>query len=351
MKNDSVRYFAAANSSDGFCSLFDKIFSPDVLDRIYIIKGGPGTGKSTLMKKIGEEAEERGLSPEYVLCSSDPESLDGVIIPELSTAFADGTSPHVIEPKYPVAVERIIDLYNCMNSKKLSLSRFAVMEQVSLAERETASGYGFLRAAGELLREAGRISASLFDGEKAEAAARRLLGGVVSSEGGGAVFGEAMCHRGRKWVDPYFFKAEKRFAVTGKYGADALFLHSLCRSAEKLGLGFTRVLSAITPENVGGVYFDGPKIYFSIFDEKNGDLYDKRINAMRFVDEGKLSLCRGKLRFFLRCAESVSAGAAECFARAREHHAELERIYGAAADFSRVDAVRDEICRGLFANL
>ncbi|HCG36512.1 MAG TPA: hypothetical protein DER23_09230, partial [Clostridiales bacterium] len=39
-------YFAAANSTRGFVSFFSEVFSPDALDEILIIKGGPGTGKS-----------------------------------------------------------------------------------------------------------------------------------------------------------------------------------------------------------------------------------------------------------------------------------------------------------------
>ncbi|MBQ4120809.1 MAG: hypothetical protein IJD35_02210, partial [Clostridia bacterium] len=50
-------YFAALNSHRGFCSYFPVLFAPY---RRYIIKGGPGCGKSTLMKKIAQTAEEKG---------------------------------------------------------------------------------------------------------------------------------------------------------------------------------------------------------------------------------------------------------------------------------------------------
>ena len=43
-------YFAAVNSSRGFISFFDNIFAGR--DRLYIIKGGPGTGKSTLCERL-----------------------------------------------------------------------------------------------------------------------------------------------------------------------------------------------------------------------------------------------------------------------------------------------------------
>jgi Mrp family chromosome partitioning ATPase len=51
------KFFAAANTEMGFRSLFDEIFAPEKFRRIYILKGGPGTGKSTLMRNLGAVAE------------------------------------------------------------------------------------------------------------------------------------------------------------------------------------------------------------------------------------------------------------------------------------------------------
>ena len=42
-------YFASMNTSDGFKSYFDTVFDPSVLSSLYIIKGGSGTGKSTIL--------------------------------------------------------------------------------------------------------------------------------------------------------------------------------------------------------------------------------------------------------------------------------------------------------------
>ena len=47
--HSSPAYFAAANASDGFYSRFPALFDPACgkWQKIYIIKGGPGTGKSS----------------------------------------------------------------------------------------------------------------------------------------------------------------------------------------------------------------------------------------------------------------------------------------------------------------
>lgn len=70
-------YFAAANTSAGFVSFFDALFDPKQLKKIYILKGGPGVGKSTLMKNAALAAQKNGFHPIFYHCSSDPKSLDG----------------------------------------------------------------------------------------------------------------------------------------------------------------------------------------------------------------------------------------------------------------------------------
>lgn len=112
------RMFLGSNSSIGFYSLFDQIFSED-LNRYFIIKGGPGTGKSMFMKRIGESVESLGLDIEYYHCSSDSDSLDGLFIPKLKIALVDGTTPHVIEPKYPVLIDEILDFAQFLDRQQL----------------------------------------------------------------------------------------------------------------------------------------------------------------------------------------------------------------------------------------
>ncbi|MCQ2420706.1 MAG: hypothetical protein MJ118_06190, partial [Clostridia bacterium] len=74
--------FLGANTAKGFYSLYDSFCSgPD--DFLWVLKGGPGCGKSSFMRKIGKAAEDAGLDVEYVICSGDPDSLDGIYIPQL----------------------------------------------------------------------------------------------------------------------------------------------------------------------------------------------------------------------------------------------------------------------------
>ncbi len=93
-----TEFFLGANSYDGFYSLYDG-FCNGKGDFLYLIKGGAGCGKSSFMKKVGQKAEALGYDVQYVLCSGDPDSLDGVYIPDLKLGLVDATSPHIIEPR------------------------------------------------------------------------------------------------------------------------------------------------------------------------------------------------------------------------------------------------------------
>ena len=101
-----TNFFAGANSGDGFQNLFSEIVDLENTYDFIVLKGGPGVGKNTFMRELGRTMEQAGMAVEYLWCSGDPDSLDGVVIPELRCAMVDGTSPHVIEPRYPAAVDR-----------------------------------------------------------------------------------------------------------------------------------------------------------------------------------------------------------------------------------------------------
>ncbi|MBQ7089741.1 MAG: ATP-binding protein, partial [Clostridia bacterium] len=97
--------FCAANSGDGFVSLFDSIID-EKENKVYYIKGGPGSGKSTFLHSLAERSEDA----ELIYCSGDPSSLDGVILPKQKAVVIDATAPHCHEPRFPGIGGEIIDL-------------------------------------------------------------------------------------------------------------------------------------------------------------------------------------------------------------------------------------------------
>ena len=52
----AFEYFASANGYTGFRSYFDTVYKSENFDKIIILQGGPGSGKSSLMKALAMTA-------------------------------------------------------------------------------------------------------------------------------------------------------------------------------------------------------------------------------------------------------------------------------------------------------
>lgn len=104
-------YFPGANTGLGFFSRFDGILPPWSKPHYkYILKGGPGVGKNTLMRKVARRAADAGYDVEEFRCASDPNSLDAIRVPALGSILLDGTAPHSIDPSLPGIEGEILDL-------------------------------------------------------------------------------------------------------------------------------------------------------------------------------------------------------------------------------------------------
>ncbi|MBC7341582.1 MAG: hypothetical protein H5U02_03905 [Clostridia bacterium] len=146
------KMFPGGNTAKGFHSFYDFI-APLRPNRIYIIKGGPGIGKSTLIRKIGMALYEKGLPLELHLCSSDNSSLDAVALPSLKVSVVDGTSPHTVDPKWPGAVEEIINLGNLWDSSYLRHHRQPIIKLFNQISYLFMQAYRYFQAANSLLEE------------------------------------------------------------------------------------------------------------------------------------------------------------------------------------------------------
>lgn len=102
--------FPGGNTPQGFYSYYRYILPQENAERIFCLKGGPGVGKSTMMKEIAGHFIEKGESVDMFWCSADPDSLDGVLLKARNISIVDGTSPHIIDPINPGAVDEIVDL-------------------------------------------------------------------------------------------------------------------------------------------------------------------------------------------------------------------------------------------------
>ena len=109
------------------------------LKRRILIKALPGTGKSTMMRALGEEAEKRGIDVLYGWCGLDAGSIDLVQFPELSVCLFDATEPHMYDAERES--DEILDLVAmCAPSEKAEQE----IDEIRLRYKEAianAAGY------------------------------------------------------------------------------------------------------------------------------------------------------------------------------------------------------------------
>ena len=126
---------------------------------------------------------ELGYDVELFHCSSDPESLDGMAAPELQAAIVDGTAPHIVDPRYPGAVDEIIYLGDYWDESAIRRFRHEIINASKQASRNFSGAYRFLRTAGDVLDDWSEANAEALDWGKANRAASRAIREVLGSVG------------------------------------------------------------------------------------------------------------------------------------------------------------------------
>lgn len=146
MKGSIRNFFPGGNTSYGFYSFYQYIIDENIAKRKICIKGGPGTGKSSLMKNIGNFFVNKGYNIEYHHCSSDNNSLDGVVIKGLEVALIDGTSPHIVDPANPGAVDEILNMGQHWNEEGFKQYKKSIIETNKEIKNTFERAYSFLKA-------------------------------------------------------------------------------------------------------------------------------------------------------------------------------------------------------------
>ncbi len=325
-------YFAAVNGKDGFVSFFDKIFFCEPIKRRYIIKGGPGTGKSSFMRRVALHAQKAGRDVEYYYCSSDTSSLDGVII-DGSIALLDGTAPHSCDTVLPGVRDGLIDLGRYWDASALEKHEDAVRSLGASKSAAYANAYGYLGAAGRVEQTLKGVILPCVKTDKMRAAVRRICD-KIQSDGKGEVRvcqTDAFGIRGAVHLDTLKDMATVCHTVEDHYGSADLLMRELLRRAGELGISAWVSYDTVDPSSPREIYFPCSGDYFCVRDEADGE--EDRINMKRFVDTAGIASVRGAYRTARQAYRTLLELAAHELSLAGKAHADMEKIYVSCMDF------------------
>ncbi len=342
-----IRYFLGAQTPAGFVTTTDDLYAPADGWRVYLLKGGAGTGKSGLLRRAYAQLVDAGEEVEVFCCSADPASLDAIRCEARKLFLLDATAPHAVEPQYWGAVEQPVALFTCTDESRLHPLAPQVIELTDACRDAHTRVRRHLQAAASLLADNRRdqldallpdkirhtarsIARREWDSETSSGgqAKRRFLS-AVTPEGIVTLYGtlQTLCSR--------------IYTIEDDYGAAAdCLLGELTRLATAAGLDCLCCPCPLFPQGAAQhLLIPSLGLGFTTsnrFHKADFPVY-RRLHATRFADTDMLDHKRQRLRFRQRAATELLSAATAAAAEAKGYHDRLEQLNGTAVNWTQYE--------------
>ncbi|MCM1306235.1 MAG: hypothetical protein NC037_01620 [Bacteroides sp.] len=333
------RYFLGNNTAYGFFGNYDEELRNK--NKVVLLKGGPGTGKSSILKKVAAEAKSRGLDYELWYCSGDPASLDGVYVKQLDTAIVDATAPHASGADLPKIKDFLYDLASSLSHAKLKEHKEVIEKLTKDKKWYFMRAYQHLKSA--LCHFNNQIQLEM-QGLKVENV--RAYAAVLASDlrakckdvlARRKVFTHAICPKGENVYYDHL-RGKTIFKVDGSAAAKKIFFDELAGHTE----GGTVILNPLDPNVIDGlvhgsvaIVADAGHLKNEVSENVNLRVYEGALpNAA--IEEEK----NGVITQIAFCEEQLE--------NARERHLGMEKYFISAMDFDNNDRIYGEIRQIIF---
>lgn len=347
-----INYYASGNTAKGFHNFFES--NIQALKKIYILKGSPGTGKSTIIKKLADEWIEKGYNIERIHSSSDNGSLDGLIIPALQWGIFNSTA---LETSNLNVNKRDVNLDVALNKLKLIDKKdeiTALQAKISAAFQSSFECFAEGLNIHDYLEE---IYINEMDFDKAnqitDKLTREILLNETSKQGRGVIrhrfFGASTPEGVVDFIPSITEELTKRYFIKGRAGTGkSTLLKKIAAVAEENGFDIEIYHCGFDPESIdmivlrelGVCVFDStdPHEYFP---ERQGDeivdLYTQTITP------GTDEKYESDIRYYMKSYKQRMKDGITYLQEAKSIHDELEKFYIDAVDFLVIDEIYSTI--------
>ena len=333
------RYFLGNNTAYGFVGNYDDELRNK--NKVVLLKGGPGTGKSTILKKVAAEAKSKGLDYELWYCSGDPASLDGVYVKQLGTAIVDATAPHASGADLPKIKDFLYDLAGSLSHEKLKEYKDTIEKLIADKKWHFMRAYQHLKVA--LCHFNNQIQLEM-QGLKVEnirayaaAMASDLRSKCKDVTARRKVFTSAICPKGESVYYDHL-RDKTVYKVDGGAAAKKIFFEELAGHT----VGGTVILNPLDPNVIDGLVYGPVAVVGDVGHMKNS--VNENVNlkvyggaqATAAIEEEK----NGVITQIAFCEEQLE-GAREC-------HLGTEKYFVSAMDFDNNDKIYRDIRHVIF---
>lgn len=359
MADNLIRHmFPGNNTSQGFFSYFSSILPQAQAKRFYCLKGGPGVGKSTFLKQIGKRMALEGFDLEYLHCASDPDSLDGLVIPALGVALVDGTAPHVTDPVYPGAVDEIVNLGEFWDAEGIRQNRSEIIRISGENKWQYRRAYHYLAAAKCVMDDLSETFQAATDKAGALMQAQHIIDtelrqvpvtgrlGTARRLFATAITPDGIVHRPEALTDC----ADKVYCIKNIWSVGVHeMLERIAAEAIFRGLNVEQYYCPLAPETrIEHLLI--PQLRLAFLSEGDGvKPVGTPLDLAQYTDLSRTEPQRDATEFDSRTFHSLLGQAVDALSRTKKLHDELEGYYIPHMNFTRVQQKEDEVCKQILA--
>ncbi|ATD54144.1 PRK06851 family protein [Clostridium chauvoei] len=343
--------FPGANTSGGFFSFFDYIISKEEANRIFCIKGGPGTGKSHLMKKIGAHYQAKGYTVEYHHCSSDDKSLDAVVVKELKVALMDGTAPHIVDPVYPIAIDEVLNMGDSMDVESVSKNKKEIISLSKVISNKFKRAYSFFAAAKSIHEDWCKLNAEAIDTYKIDTITESLKEEIFIAQKTGYgnerhLFGTSFTPSGIiTFVKDLSSEFKNKFVLKGGPGfGKSHILKEIGKTAQKKGYFVEYLHDPFIPDRIEHIFI--PELSTCILTENeisqtafSGKVY----NIEDFCKADILNKNKDDIEYDSKVFYDLITKGLSYLTEAHELHDDLESFYIDSINFDIGNKIYDDV--------
>lgn len=344
------KLFPGGNTANGSFNYFNYMI-PKNVNRIFCLKGGPGVGKSSFMKKIATEFINKNYDVELHYCPSDPSSLDGVVIKELGVVLLDATAPHIVDPKDPGAIDEIINFGDYWNVEGLEKNRDEIVECGKDISRSFKRAYKYLKASEPIYYDIEEKNTDCMDFGKLNQFTDKFIEDLFKDFNSTGeykkerhLFATAITPVGHvDYTDSILKEAKEIYYLDGEIGTGkTTFLTKVYNKALEKGMDVEVYHYPLIKEKIETIYIKDLEIGITV-----SHLFkkEKTIDFNKYLDKEKLKIYEEEINYDKEVFDELVNYAILNLKKAKFKHDKIEAYYIPNMRFDEIEDLKNNLIK------